>query len=131
MRFSVFGEEGELLATNEYFSVGGGFVVNNETEVGGENLFYKGVDKRDVSEARLRQVNSMGDAIDVHGDVGRETEVEGTGKEGEGKEHPYPFDTGATLLALTKKHNVCFPFLNVGRVAYAVLGVDDDCADRA
>lgn len=28
MRFSVFSVEGDLLATNEYFSVGGGFVVN-------------------------------------------------------------------------------------------------------
>jgi len=32
MRFSCFGEEGELLATNEYFSVGGGFVVNEKTK---------------------------------------------------------------------------------------------------
>lgn len=43
MRFSCFGEEGDLLATNEYFSVGGGFVVNEKTK--GTNLlcslFYK------------------------------------------------------------------------------------------
>ena len=32
MRFSVFGEGGDLLATNEYFSVGGGFVVNEKTK---------------------------------------------------------------------------------------------------
>lgn len=32
MRFSVFGKEGDLLATNEYFSVGGGFVVNDKTK---------------------------------------------------------------------------------------------------
>lgn len=32
MRFSVFGDEGDLLATNEYFSVGGGFVVNEKTK---------------------------------------------------------------------------------------------------
>lgn len=32
MRFSCFGEEGELLATNEYFSVGGGFVINEKTK---------------------------------------------------------------------------------------------------
>jgi len=31
MRFSVFDENGDLLATNEYFSVGGGFVVNEKT----------------------------------------------------------------------------------------------------
>ena len=105
------------MATNEYFSVGGGFVVNNETEVGGENLFYKGVDKRDVSEARLRQVNSMGDAIDVHGDHRRSGVQEDGGeveKKEEGKEHPYPFDTGATLLALTKKHNVGLQSLSGG-----------------
>jgi len=34
MRFSVFDENGDLLATNEYFSVGGGFVVNEKTEGG-------------------------------------------------------------------------------------------------
>ncbi len=38
MRFSVFGSEGDLLATNEYFSVGGGFVVNEKTK--GLNHFY-------------------------------------------------------------------------------------------
>ncbi|KAG6856662.1 hypothetical protein H0H87_002039 [Tephrocybe sp. NHM501043] len=32
MRFSAFGTDGELLATNEYFSVGGGFVVNEKTK---------------------------------------------------------------------------------------------------
>ena len=28
LRFTVFDEKGDMLATNEYFSVGGGFVVN-------------------------------------------------------------------------------------------------------
>lgn len=32
MRFSVFDVNGDLLATNEYFSVGGGFVVNDKTK---------------------------------------------------------------------------------------------------
>lgn len=32
MRFSCFGVDGDLLATNEYFSVGGGFVVNEKTK---------------------------------------------------------------------------------------------------
>jgi hypothetical protein len=39
MRFSVFGEEGDLLATNEYFSVGGGFVVNEKTK--GMKLYFR------------------------------------------------------------------------------------------
>lgn len=38
MRFSCFGEDGDLLATNEYFSVGGGFVVNDKTK--GDGSFY-------------------------------------------------------------------------------------------
>jgi len=32
MRFSAFDENGDMLATNEYFSVGGGFVVNDKTK---------------------------------------------------------------------------------------------------
>jgi len=33
MRFAVFDKDGTLLATNTYFSVGGGFVVNEKTQV--------------------------------------------------------------------------------------------------
>ena len=29
LRFTVFNEAGDMLATNEYFSVGGGFVVSS------------------------------------------------------------------------------------------------------
>lgn len=32
MRFTVFDEKGDMLATNEYFSVGGGFIVNERTQ---------------------------------------------------------------------------------------------------
>jgi Serine dehydratase beta chain len=32
MRFSCFDKDGNLLATNEYFSVGGGFIVNDKTK---------------------------------------------------------------------------------------------------
>ncbi|KAJ2552971.1 hypothetical protein GGH95_005709, partial [Coemansia sp. RSA 1836] len=42
MRFTVFDESGDMLATNEYFSIGGGFVVNEKTQVAhGENVFYR------------------------------------------------------------------------------------------
>ena len=30
MRFSAYGDDGELLATRDYYSVGGGFVVNQD-----------------------------------------------------------------------------------------------------
>ncbi|KAJ2105546.1 hypothetical protein IW146_008177 [Coemansia sp. RSA 922] len=42
MRFTVFDANGDMLATNEYFSIGGGFVVNEKTQVAhGENVFYR------------------------------------------------------------------------------------------
>ena len=60
-----------------------------------ENLFYKGVDKSKVHGARLHQ---------------HHTESVGNQSSGEAVEDadqpPYPFDTGHTLLALTKNHNV-------------------------
>ncbi|CAA7269281.1 unnamed protein product [Cyclocybe aegerita] len=105
MRFSCFDKEGDLLATNEYFSVGGGFVVNEKTKVD-ENLFYKGVDKTKVHGARLHQIHSLSDPVDQHVLHG-ETSGEGaSAAEPEYNEPPYPFDTGNTLLALTKKHNM-------------------------
>ncbi|TEB36475.1 L-serine ammonia-lyase [Coprinellus micaceus] len=103
MRFSCFDENGDLLATNEYFSVGGGFVVNEKTQVD-ENLFYKGVDKKAVHGARLHQshhvsqIEETGPASGSNGD---------TTKDHLDSSHPpYPFDTANTLLALTRKHNM-------------------------
>jgi L-serine deaminase len=95
IRFSCFGEHGDLLATNEYFSVGGGFVVNEKTKVD-ENLFYKGVDKSTVHGARLHQTHNAekGDAIPAQP------------KANDPGHPPYPFDSGNSLLALTKKHNL-------------------------
>ncbi|KZT70752.1 L-serine ammonia-lyase [Daedalea quercina L-15889] len=94
MRFSVFGEEGELLATNEYFSVGGGFVVNEKTKVD-ENLFYKGVDKSSVHGARLHQTHSLSDPSETVPEQERDP-----------SQPPYPFHSGESLLAITHKHNM-------------------------
>ncbi|KIJ95445.1 hypothetical protein K443DRAFT_683029 [Laccaria amethystina LaAM-08-1] len=110
MRFSCFGEDGDLLATNEYFSVGGGFVVNEKTKVD-ENLFYKGVDKKTVHGARLHQSHSVAEPAYLPLSLGEEPfDKEDNAdldkvEESEGQP-PYPFDTGNTLLALTKKHNM-------------------------
>ncbi|KAI1796566.1 L-serine ammonia-lyase [Ganoderma leucocontextum] len=93
MRFSVFGENGDLLATNEYFSVGGGFVVNEKTKVD-ENLFYKGVDKSVVHGARLHQPS--------HNDSDSMQETQAA----DSNQPPYPFVSGDSLLTLTKKHNM-------------------------
>ncbi|KAJ8482445.1 hypothetical protein ONZ51_g5360 [Trametes cubensis] len=93
MRFSAFGEDGDLLATNEYFSVGGGFVVNEKTKVD-ENLFYKGVDKSVVHGARLHQTHSS------------ESTPGAPSEAPDPIQPPYPFVSGDSLLALTKKHNL-------------------------
>ncbi|KAH9066612.1 L-serine ammonia-lyase [Lactarius vividus] len=109
MRFSVFDENGDLLATNEYFSVGGGFVVNEKTKVG-ENLFYKGVDKRSVHGARLHQhVHSNRSSVDGHPDK---------------EQPPYPFKSGDNLLNLTRVHN-----MTIAQIVYdneRSFGYDDD-----
>ncbi|EMD38868.1 hypothetical protein CERSUDRAFT_92905 [Gelatoporia subvermispora B] len=94
MRFAVFDGDGNLLATNEYFSVGGGFVVNDKTKVD-ENLFYKGVDKSAVHGARLHQTHSLS-----------EPSQDGQIPPPDPCQPPYPFVSGDSLLALTKKHNM-------------------------
>ncbi|KAI0763766.1 L-serine ammonia-lyase [Trametes elegans] len=95
MRFSVFGEDGDLLATNEYFSVGGGFVVNENTKVD-ENLFYKGVDKSIVHGARLHQTHSLSEPATPGAPPPAPDPIQ----------PPYPFVSGDSLLALTRKHNM-------------------------
>ncbi len=67
-----------------------------------ENLFYKGVDKTKVHGARLHQHHTITDRPqDISSPNGSENDVDPM-------EPPYPFDTGNTLLALTKKHNVSY-----------------------
>ena len=127
MRFSCFGENGDLLATNEYFSVGGGFVVNDKTKgnlhlffflvrqsgierhsyIVDENLFYKGVDKTKVHGARLHQSHLASESVDkqmssAEGIPSRDDVETAIDKQ----QPPYPFDSGKSLLALTRKHNV-------------------------
>lgn len=81
------------------FSVGGGFVVNEKTKVD-ENLFYKGVDKSTVPYARLHQSTTSESPL-----VNQETQAEEVAKAST-PHPPYPFESGDSLLALTKKHNV-------------------------
>jgi len=65
-----------------------------------ENLFYKGVDKSIVHGARLHQSASVPDATDTS-----ESSVPASSDDAEAHP-PYPFESGNSLLALCKKHNV-------------------------
>lgn len=108
------------------YSVGGGFVVNEKTKGQGpvplylrieygfyffavdENLFYKGVDKRAVHGARLHQTHSLAEPLDGHV-IGSSPngQSQGENQAGDQEEHPpYPFVSGNSLLALTKRYNV-------------------------
>lgn len=54
MRFCAFDTNGDLLATNEYFSIGGGFVVNERTQLNhGENVFYKGEQDKETKNNKV------------------------------------------------------------------------------
>ncbi|KAG8836086.1 hypothetical protein FRC17_010019 [Serendipita sp. 399] len=92
MRFTVFDENGDLLATNEYYSVGGGFVVNEKTKVD-ENLYYMGVDKTKVDPSRRSQIHDF-------------DESDPESYQGNAGQPPYLFKSGDTLLAMTKRHNM-------------------------
>jgi hypothetical protein len=64
-----------------------------------ENLFYKGVDKTAVAAARLHQHTTPTT-------TGIDGEAEFNPEKDDEELPPFPFKTGADLLALTKKHNV-------------------------
>ncbi|KAG0241050.1 hypothetical protein BGW41_006387 [Actinomortierella wolfii] len=54
MRFCAFDAQGDLLATNEYFSIGGGFVVNERTQLAhGENVFYKNEQDKETKNNKV------------------------------------------------------------------------------
>ncbi|KAG8748385.1 hypothetical protein FRC10_005932 [Ceratobasidium sp. 414] len=110
MRFSAFGEDGELLATND---VGGGFVVNDKTKVD-ENLFYKGVHKSQVDPARLSQTHGQDiPALSAPSEGTGDREHLGLGNFPSQSQPPYLFHNGASLLAMSKKYNVSYHSLRV------------------
>lgn len=123
MRFSVFDAAGDLLATNAYYSVGGGFVVNSATQgtwfyllsdlkslsltydfTVDENLYYRSIHKDDASAARREQNHGLGDkALPAPGGEAKEEEKDVKEK----VEQPrFLFRNAQGLLAMTEQHNV-------------------------
>lgn len=85
-----------MLATNEYFSVGGGFVVNQETQTA-ENMYYMGIDKGDVSASR-KDVSHLGEAENGSMIEGSTGEAASPGPSGQ---PPFLFATADEL------HRIC------------------------
>ncbi|KAM0749299.1 L-serine ammonia-lyase [Meredithblackwellia eburnea MCA 4105] len=104
MRFTVFGEEGDMIATNEYFSVGGGFVVNNRTQVD-ENLYYRETNKDDASKARRDQSHGIGAGTPLLAAPGEEDGAKAEGSQ-KAKQPPYLFRNAQGLLMMTQQHNL-------------------------
>ncbi|KAI9481533.1 MAG: L-serine ammonia-lyase [Benjaminiella poitrasii] len=56
LRFCAYDNNANMIATNEYFSIGGGFVVNAETQLDhGENVYYKQINEKDAVVAERRE----------------------------------------------------------------------------
>ncbi|KAI9258526.1 L-serine ammonia-lyase [Sporodiniella umbellata] len=56
LRFCAYDNEMNMVATNEYFSIGGGFVVNEATQLDhGENVYYKQTSSTDPVVAERRE----------------------------------------------------------------------------
>ncbi|CAO1615409.1 unnamed protein product [Sympodiomycopsis kandeliae] len=134
MRFSVFDTNGDLLATNDYFSVGGGFVVNGklatQTNVNRqkeetdhpqdmkENAFYKEIRRSDADESRRHGSSpAKEEGSDPAGlpdlSTPGESQISSDGEKDNqhqssstSNEIPLPFHNGASLLRLCYRHNL-------------------------
>ena len=89
--------------------------MNEKTKTAGENLFYKGVDKRAVHVARLSQTSSGSDTT-------QEEKSTDSGRP------PYPFKNGDTLLALSRRHNVSLSIHDMTSRTHRF--PDDNCPNR-
>lgn len=112
MAFSVFDKNGDLLALNEYFSVGGGFVVTPRSlQVGGENVFYKEKDHLNAKPARRQQDHGAQEEkaglLPAPADTTSDKESGAqSAVEDKWAVPPMPFATGVDLLNLCDKHNL-------------------------
>ncbi|KAM0787832.1 hypothetical protein ACM66B_003886 [Microbotryomycetes sp. NB124-2] len=108
LRFSVFDEEGDLLATNDYFSVGGGFVINERTQVD-ENLYFRAVNKEDAPQSRRDQAHGLGKLAALPSPA---SEVDSSAATGDSpskpdvKPPPFLFRDAQGLLKLTRQQNM-------------------------
>lgn len=118
MVFTVFDDEGNMLATNEYFSIGGGFVVNGETQLD-ENMYYMQTRPRAANEWRRGVHEDDAEGTEASADSGKALPgpeekggvPEPTKREAKVAEHhdpkpPYLFASAEELYTICKKHNL-------------------------
>ncbi|KAK6837930.1 L-serine ammonia-lyase [Apiospora arundinis] len=113
MRFRVFDKDGYMIATNDLFSVGGGFVVNGSLSINPENAASDS-----SAQGSLTGTNEAGHPADLaenmfykeirRGDAAgdRKTGAEVKLLDGSGDNHDTPSATLQVSLALCKKHNL-------------------------
>ena len=135
MRLTVFDGEGNMLATNDLFSVGGGFVINGALSTAAtakakatsthpidleENLYYKEIKRSDApADKRAGGVDHPAGrkdspallddpAASPAAALGHSTNQEEAlpAKTTISTQPPYPFRDANSLLALCKKHNL-------------------------
>ncbi|KAJ1958432.1 hypothetical protein EC988_000307 [Linderina pennispora] len=121
MRFTVFDANGDMLATNEYFSIGGGFVVNEKTQVAhGENVFFRNTESQAETSSHEVDERTQQDLVTA----------------------ALPFRSGKDLIEMCERENLSIAevvFLNelqwrsreeVIDSAYRIWGVMDDSIRR-
>ena len=97
LRFTAFDKEGDMLATNDFFSVGGGFVVNGKTTVS-DNAFYR-KDQVPSSSSSISLANS-----DEHDMTALDHEEERSSQSQIAT--ALPFRTAADILDICQKKNI-------------------------
>ncbi|KAJ2553218.1 hypothetical protein EV175_003018 [Coemansia sp. RSA 1933] len=103
MRFTVFDADGDMLATNEYFSIGGGFVVNEQTQVAhGENVFYR--DNKHESMYTSSSSSSAPSAEAENGSAAQTAMDERTQQDL--VTAALPFRTGTDLINMCERENL-------------------------
>lgn len=108
MVFTVFDSEGNMLATNEYFSIGGGFVVNRETQMD-ENMYYMQTRTKDAMDSR-RHVDDAHEDAALPAPEGlqkkEQAEVPETNKQQRDHKPRLLFASAEELYAICKEHNL-------------------------
>ncbi|KAJ2724401.1 hypothetical protein GGI07_002002 [Coemansia sp. Benny D115] len=141
MRFTVFDAEGDMLATNEYFSIGGGFVVNEKTQLAhGENVFYR--DYAHTSSSSAGPSSSTADAESSGPRPAAESAQMAERTQQDLVTAALPFRTGKDLIEMCEREGLTIAevvFLNelqwrsreeVINAAFRIWGVMDDSIRR-